>query len=544
MPVPADNAPAEEEIEIDDSAILMRTVAGRPRPDGAPPVLPRSVPPHGDLATLPIPRLIFELYVSTYSGRVHLKRKEMKRVLYFWAGLPVRVDSELLAETLGALLREAGRITEEQCDLAQRLSVHRKIPLGAALVEMGVIREGELLAALGEQTERKLINTFAWRDGTFRLEEDHEFGKNTVLTEIPPLRVIWRGVHEQYELAALMSFFAKHKNRYVVATDLFAVQLETLGVYLRDLDMAPLLDGKTTFEAALRSNDEKALEIAQVLYTMLVTDMVEPRAEPGEPAPMGSAARPAAAPVTPVNYRHLMEVADRISGEYLQIKGKSHLEVLGLAPSATTGEIEEAAREALARVDKWLRMPGLPHEEQKRAREIGEIIARAREAVRHPQAHATTAAPLPTQRPTADGDVGLSGDDPARAAKRREALFAGEQYYKEGVRLLEALDPRGARAQFELASQSNPTEPTYRVAIAQAVLLAQKGAPDHGQAEAFVFIEDALRHDPGHLLANLEAARLLVKSGMKEQARLHLERVLKRAPHHQLARKLLDELGG
>jgi uncharacterized protein HemY len=39
-------------------------------------------------------------------------------------------------------------------------------------------------------------------------------------------------------------------------------------------------------------------------------------------------------------------------------------------------------------------------------------------------------------------------------------------------------------------------------------------------------------------------ARLFVEQNMAEQARTHLERVLQRAPHHQKARRLLEELAG
>ena len=94
-------------------------------------------------------------------------------------------------------------------------------------------------------------------------------------------RVIWRGVVENYDLDGLFAFFVPMRSRYVVAGDLFAVHYETLGLFLRDFEVGPLLTGKLTFEQCLRSDDTRAVQIAQALYVLLVTEMIRPAAEPG-----------------------------------------------------------------------------------------------------------------------------------------------------------------------------------------------------------------------------------------------------------------------
>ncbi|OGQ77211.1 MAG: hypothetical protein A2289_23980 [Deltaproteobacteria bacterium RIFOXYA12_FULL_58_15] len=530
LPLPAaDGLQAAVEIEVDDK----RAVRAKPRRIPGSGGLPPSIPRFGSLAETPLPRLMFELYVGTYSGKLCLKRKGLSRTVYFWGGVPVRVDSDQLSESLGVLLREAGRITEAQYHKGQNHALEHQLRLGEALVEMGALQSSELLEALAAQTEEKIVNTFAWREGKFEFCDDTAFGEEDLLNEVSPLPVIWRGVHEHYELGALMTFFSRLRDRYIVTADLFAVQFEQFGAHLRELSVVSLLNGKTTFFDALSSDDSRAIEIAQALYVLMVTDMIRPSVTPGDPAPIVER-KQASREAEPVDYRTLMEISERIAQELLRIKGKDHYEILKISRSASTDEIEAAYKDAIDTVKSDGRRPGLPHDAIKRTRDIGDLLTQARAALVDPDGRCAYDASLSLSAPS----VGESGPTP----QRREAFYEAEQSYKEGVRLLDLLDARGARVQFEAALKGNPAEPTYRVAMAQAVILLHQKDPAAGYREAFSFLKEALRIDPGNIAANIEVARLLASRGMGDRARIHLERVLRRAPHHQKARALVEEI--
>ncbi|MEE8410226.1 MAG: response regulator, partial [Myxococcota bacterium] len=142
------------------------------RGDVAPTLLPPTVPRVNDLRAMPLPRLLYELYVGTYFGIVHLRREGVRRAIYFWAGMPVRVDTDQVSESLGSLLVESQRLSEADHDRAQQHAVAHGTHLGAALVALGLLRESELLDALSMQTGRKLISTLAWRHGTYEIVDD------------------------------------------------------------------------------------------------------------------------------------------------------------------------------------------------------------------------------------------------------------------------------------------------------------------------------------------------------------------------------------
>ncbi|MBI5511940.1 MAG: tetratricopeptide repeat protein [Deltaproteobacteria bacterium] len=516
-------------------------VSERPAPSVVRPTpLPPSVPRQGDLASMPLPRLLFELYIATYSGIVRLSRKSAERAIYIWGGFPVRVDAEQLAESLGVLLRDEGRITEEQYAAAQELVLERNIKLGEALVEVAALRESELLDALREQTERKLVATFAWRDGSYQIVDDLRFANKAVLSEIHPLKAIWRGVRETYDLMGLMTFFAKLRTRYIEATDLFTIHFDSLGPFLRELDLLPLLNGHTTFEAALRADDARGLELAQALYVLLVTDMIRPTAKPGRAAAPLRAVATAAPGGAAVDYRDLMAAAERIAKEYLRVTGASYFAALEVEEYAGADVVEAGFQRVTLRLTADAGIAASSPDVVKRARQIADTLAEARRVLTDPALRTHYLQTLFEREPEIplDTEVGAGATTAADSA-RRETLINAEQAFRDGTRLLEAGDADGARAHLRRAVELNPSEPTYHAGLAQvAIALA---APD-ADTTVLAHLEAALRLDPANLVANLEAAKLFCRQGHLPQAKSHLDRILQRAPHHQLARRLLAEI--
>lgn len=506
-------------------------------------LLPPGVPRYGDLTSIPVPRLIYELFVGVYFGILHLVRQRTERAIYFWAGIPVRVDSDQLSDSLGAVLREAGRITDLEYAKAKQLAMTYGQPLGVTLVKTGTLTEHELLEILAHQTERKLISCFGWRDGTYRLEDDTSFASTTVLNEVAPVRAIWRGVREHYDLNTLLSYFSKLRGRYVVATELFATQAEAVGTELRAAEVLELLSGQITFEAALLSRSERTLEIAQALYAMLVTDMIRPVDRPGEPAPVLAAAPKTARPPGLVDYQALVGVADRIAHEYLRLKDNDHFQALGVGRDASNVMVEQAYQRAVAAVHADADVAGLPADDVRRAHEMVAMLAEARDTLLGPERRQAYLERL-RSAPSGGGaaaDVG-GGAAQTAAQRKREALFVAEQTYQEGMRLLRAGDGPQARQKLLAAVELHPEEAAYRVGVAQALLVGEHPDVADCRRAAFGYLEEALRLDPANILANLEAARMLLADRLYAEARHHVERILRRAPEHQAARVLQQEI--
>jgi hypothetical protein len=80
-----------------------------------------------------------------------------------------RTLSFLLHETIGELLVNEGRISSFECKECVTLAVERGMRVGQVLLEMGLIRDDELHAALQRNLARRLLECFTWTEGEFRV---------------------------------------------------------------------------------------------------------------------------------------------------------------------------------------------------------------------------------------------------------------------------------------------------------------------------------------------------------------------------------------
>ena len=525
------------------------TAAEPKRPSAIPPSLPRE----GRLQEVPLPRILFELYVATFSGKLQLSRLGLARTIYFWGGLPVRVDSAQVEESLGRLLLEHGRITQEQYEAALATATAPRLGEVEALVAIKAINQSEVLDVLREQTEQRLVNSFAWRDGSYGIEIDNQFGDSMVLTEINSFKAIWRGVSEHYDLVSLMTYFSGLRGRYVVATVLFDVHFDSFGLFLRSLDMGAILDGKTTFEAALRSDDARALEIAQALYVLLVTDMVRAAPAPGDAAILPGHDEPDSAMNAPVDYRAITRICDEINREYLRVKECDFFDALRVDIDVSTEGVDAAYANIIRPFTLEALPPGLPEDVQRRAAELCSLLARARSTLRTRElkdryleaqqaryaaaegAKVAAASSVLPAMGTAEPELDQAAD------QERETRQLAERAYADGMRLLKSQDLEMAQQKLAVAVRLNTHEPGYRVALARTLLLAKAG-DQATRREAAGLLQHALKLDPSHVDANFELARLLVSVGQNNTARPYIMRVLQRAPEHREARALLAKI--
>ena len=124
---------------------------------------PRTV----DLATFGVPRLYFALLRRRFTGTVTLPQPEPPgdRAVVFRGGMPVWTTWVSDADVLGPMLVEEGRLSPS--DLGEALGVMAASgrPLGAVLVERGLLPADELYQALRRQLRRKLLRTFSVAQG-------------------------------------------------------------------------------------------------------------------------------------------------------------------------------------------------------------------------------------------------------------------------------------------------------------------------------------------------------------------------------------------
>ncbi|MBN1961823.1 MAG: response regulator [Deltaproteobacteria bacterium] len=524
--------------------------------------LPPTLERVGMLQDVPLPRLLFELYVATFSGKIQLTRLGISRTIYLWDGIVVRVDSQQIDESLGRHLVAHGRITPAEYESVINTPAKTTANEVDAFLNSGIINKEELLDILHNLTEQRLANAFSWRDGSYEIESDNHFADTMILTEVDIFKGIWRGVREHYDLISLMTYFQTLHDRYVVGTVLFDVHFESFGPFLRNIDIVTLLDGHTTFATALRSDDSRALEIAQALYVLLVTDMVRATLKPGDAVSVPQKNAQPKVSNEPTDYRAITAICDEINKEYLRIKECDFFDALRVDSTADK-ETVDAAYENIISPFKTESLPtGLPDDVQRRAVEIISILTKARNTIRskelrerytatqqsrylseddNAQEMQITDISTPTAYEIAAQAANAAIDIDHNAQQDREARQLAERAFADGMRLFNNNELEMAHQKLAVAIRLNDKEPSYRVALAQ-VMLAAKDINNNIRREAANLLQHALKIDPSHVDANFELARLLVDVGQNNPARICIMRILQRAPEHREARALLQKI--
>jgi hypothetical protein len=111
-----------------------------------------SIPEHGQLAEIPLPRLLLGLQRDRFSGAVTISRDRVGKRFLFRDGLPIFAESNLASESLGVQLMDSGRITRADYNRLVGHVEREKCKEGKALLDLGILDAKGLFVALKDRS--------------------------------------------------------------------------------------------------------------------------------------------------------------------------------------------------------------------------------------------------------------------------------------------------------------------------------------------------------------------------------------------------------
>ncbi len=455
----------------------------------------------GSFEAIPFARLLHRMAQRRATGalicvhppdeRATTEGTEPTKVVYFRAGVPVHVRSNLVAECLGQVLVHQRRIGP--ATLRESLSaVHRgEGRQGEVLVAMGAIGPLELSEALAEQLRRKLFELFGWQRGTFR------FASRSPPAELIDLglglaEITYLGVREGMAPARVIERLAAERESYVVPQPRELVRFVRLHVPEALRELVGAIDGSRTVRALLSMSSDRA-GAAQLLYAMACLEAVRFQ-------PVRDAQRPPVPDEPPQRELPQREPPQREPPRAELL----HAEVSSALP-ATSPE-RPAPRGGSA-----LPSDPPPHEP-------------SQAAVEEPLESEASA--------SAEGDAIEAGGEVLDA--RVERLLAAERHFRRGQRALDRGRSSEAVAALERAAELCPDEARFLVYLGWA---RHAAAPDDAfvLSEALDLAGRACALAPELSVAHLLRARLLGAAGQASEARAALDRVLELDPTNEEA---------
>jgi CheY-like chemotaxis protein/tetratricopeptide (TPR) repeat protein len=236
----------------------------------------------GTLSETPFPRLLCEiakrrgtgaLFVSNPDDRRHTTTRETpKKIVYFRAGVPIYVQSNLVQECLGRVLARAGRISQEVLEESVRRVRRGDGRQGAVLLTMQAIEPAGLRDALEDQLRVKLFDLFAWTEGEYRFSTASMPPPETVTLELSLPEIVLRGVVHRIAPTRLLDLLAPHIDQYVVPNASRLAGFQTLPLAREAKAVLHGLDGSRRLRELLGVAGERPGAVAQLLYSLLCVD--------------------------------------------------------------------------------------------------------------------------------------------------------------------------------------------------------------------------------------------------------------------------------
>ena len=219
----------------------------------------------GELAETPLPEMLATIHRYRVPGMLEAQLGDATKRVFIHDGDIIFASSTNRAESLGEMLVTAGQITVEQHRASTLLLLENpRKRHGQVLVEMGLLSEAEMRAAVLEQVQRIVWSLFSIPEGrvTFALGDDR--ADEVYKLRIPTPRAVLHGCKTVGDAKRLVGRLG---NKTTVFTrpappgHLAALELEA-----NEEQLLAVVDGRRTlFELCERGPYSPALN-ARVLY--------------------------------------------------------------------------------------------------------------------------------------------------------------------------------------------------------------------------------------------------------------------------------------
>ena len=221
----------------------------------------------GELAETPLPEMLATIHRHRAPGILEAQLGEYTKRVFILHGDIIFASSTSRAESLGDMLLAANRITVDEYRASALLLLdHPGKRHGQILVEMGLLTEAEMRAAVLEQVQRIVWSLFDLVDGlvTFTLGEDR--ADEVYKLRIPTPRAVLHGCKTVADAKRLVSRLGGKST--VFSRPPTPEQLKDFQLESGEEQLLALVDGKRTLFELCDTGPFSAGLNARVLYAL------------------------------------------------------------------------------------------------------------------------------------------------------------------------------------------------------------------------------------------------------------------------------------
>jgi hypothetical protein len=292
----------------------------------------RTAPRTGDLADTDPALLLGRAFQEVWTGQLVLRGgRGVEKSIHLDGGRPVYATSTALEDRLGEMLLRQGRIDANQRARVARLAAESGRRTGAVLVDMALLKPGELLATLRTQHESVLLSVIPWQEGSYAFHPDAPLDARKARLLRHPAALVHEALRNGYPPAAVQRRLGPP------GTVLALVHGPETGDLLAELTLdagerqvLPWFDGIRTLAEVARASRQGEEVVSAVAFVLSCFGVMAP----------ASAARG-------MGRRSFDQRVDRarILARFALVQDADYFQILGLDRDAGTAEVVRAHRQ-------------------------------------------------------------------------------------------------------------------------------------------------------------------------------------------------------
>lgn len=494
-----------------------------------------ALPLQGSLSDIPVPEILHGIFVESRTALLQICSGTIDKRVFFQNGLPVYAESSIPEETLGSHLVRRGRISKEEHDTARSEMTRTGRHFGEILLKLGLLGPHDLFTELELHLTDKVISTFGWFDGTFRIQDGDSWKEDVIVARMKPGRILLDGLQRFWTPANVQRRLRITDDSRTFPLDSSPYSEDQLGLSTQETRIMQMVRRGLTVGEIIKQIGELNLATS-TLYALFVMEYLgfvlstrQRTQATGRPEPSSAS-----------DLRDTREERSKaLLAEYLKFRTADYFKLLGVSREASPEEISASFKERQRRYhpDTLVGIDtGLVHEK------IEELFVRIHNAYRtliDPSARARylqqlddkeEGAPMTSSTKTGrfatikkkaqdeilfeEGFALLRNGDVDRAHElflQAEQISPKPRYTAHRVWSAYLIDPVGKKQDAEKAlarlRKENPEEALYPYLLGSLALREKDGK------RAEFFFDQSVRIDPQHI----DSARQLRILRMRQQ---------------------------
>lgn len=230
----------------------------------------------GEISVITPMRLFCDLALAGETGLLLFSLDGVQKEIFLVAGAPESVSSSEAGERFGEYLVGRGVLGPADLELALSMLPHYNGKVGDTLVALGMLRPLDVFRLLSEQVRDRVIDVFAWTEGTFAFYRGVTNRQESFPLGLDTFEILGAGVVSLPEEQLARRFEPLDELR-PTATRRGRVYPEAFKIGPTPREVLDMLDGERTVQAWLDqfTDPDERLTFLRALYILVETDLAE-----------------------------------------------------------------------------------------------------------------------------------------------------------------------------------------------------------------------------------------------------------------------------